>query len=158
MNYSVDGLRYQWGGGKLFVNDNIHILITLGDDYAEELSDYKWFCFDGEPKAMFIATDRFAKGEETKFDFYDADFNHLPFTNGHPNVTMPITKPAGFEEMKLLAAKLSKGMPHVKVDLYDVKGHIYFGELTLFHWSGMVPFDSEKRDRTFGDWIELPSK
>lgn len=126
------------------------------EDAGGELSDYKWFCFDGEPKAMFIATDRFAKGEETKFDFYDVDFNHLPFTNGHPNATKPITKPIGFDEMKELARKLSKGLPQVRVDFYDVNSHIYFGELTFFHWSGMKPFEPQDWDYKFGEWIKLP--
>ena len=123
---------------------------------VDELSDYKWFCFDGEPKAMFIATDRFVKGEETKFDFYDMDFNHLPFTNGHPNASKPISKPAGFETMKELARKLSRGIPHVRVDFYDVNEHIYFGELTFFHWSGTMPFEPEEWDYKFGEWLKLP--
>lgn len=123
---------------------------------SDELSDYKWFCFDGEPKAMFIATDRFAEGEETKFDFYDMDFNHLPFTNGHPNSSKPISKPAGFETMKELARKLSTGIPHVRVDFYDVNGHIYFGELTFFHWSGTMLFEPEEWDYKFGEWLKLP--
>lgn len=123
---------------------------------VDELSDYKWFCFDGEPKAMFIATDRFAEGEETKFDFYDMDFNHLPFTNGHPNASKPISKPAGFGTMKELARKLSRGIPHVRVDFYDVNGQIYFGELTFFHWSGTMPFEPEEWDYKFGEWLMLP--
>lgn len=127
-------------------------------DDGEELKDYKWFCFDGEPKAMFVATDRFTKGEETKFDFYDADFNHLPFTNGHPNATKKIEKPRGFEEMKALAAKLSKGIPQVRIDFYDINGKIYFGEITFFHWSGMKPFDPIEWDYKFGEWIHLPAK
>lgn len=123
---------------------------------SNELSDYKWFCFNGEPKAMFIATDRFARGEETKFDFYDTEFNHLPFTNGHPNAKKTIVKPKGFEEMMQLARKLSEGIPHVRVDLYDINGKIYFGEMTFFHWSGTKPFVPQEWDYKFGSWIELP--
>ena len=126
------------------------------EDESGELKDYKFFCFDGEAKAMFIATDRSNPKEETKFDFYDMDFNHLPFTNGHPNATKTIEKPRGFEEMKNLAAKLSKGIPHVRVDLYDINGHIYFGEMTFSHWSGLVPFVPAEWDTTFGSWIKLP--
>lgn len=127
----------------------------MSDD-SGELTDYKFFCFDGTPTYMFVATDRFAKGEETKFDFYDMDFNHLPFTNGHPNASKYIERPAGFEEMKGLAAKLSKGIPHVRVDFYDINGKVYFGELTFFHWSGMVPFVPFEWDLIFGNCIELP--
>ena len=93
---------------------------------------------------------------EVKFDFFDADFNHLPFTNGHPNSSRPVLKPCGFEKMKELAAKLSVGQPHLRVDFYDIDGKIYFGELTFYHWSGMMPFDPEEWDYTFGSWIKLP--
>lgn len=126
------------------------------DESGYELKDYKWFCFDGEPKAMFIATDRSNKNEEVKFDFFDTDFIHLPFKNGHPLATKPIAKPAGFEKMKEIAAILSKGEPHVRVDLYDVNGKIYFGELTFFHFSGLMPFEPEEWDYEFGRWIKLP--
>lgn len=63
------------------------------DESGYELKDYKFFCFDGIPKAMYIASDRNVSGEETKFDFFDMDFHHLPFTNGHPNADRIFTPP-----------------------------------------------------------------
>lgn len=125
------------------------------DESGDELKDYKFFCFDGEPKLLYIATDRSCEGEETKFDFFDMDFNHLSMRNGHPNSPRPIACPPSFEKMKALAAKLSKGQPHVRVDLYDVNGQVYFGELTFYHWSGVVPFEPEEWDYTLGSWIKL---
>ncbi|MBR2309186.1 MAG: glycosyl transferase [Oscillospiraceae bacterium] len=130
----------------------------MEDNQTRELRDYKFFCFDGEVKALFIASDRQTEGEETKFDFFDAEYNHLPFINGHPNAKTPPEKPQCFEEMKELAAKLSKGIPHLRVDFYEVDGKIYFGELTFSHWSGLVPFEPEQWDYTFGSWITLPPK
>lgn len=127
--------------------------MTNGDG---ELRDYKFFCFDGVPRVMFIASDRFNKEEETKFDFFDMEFNHLPFRNGHPNATRPIERPAEFDEMRMLASKLSKGIPQVRVDFYDVNGQIYFGEMTFFHTSGFVKFDPEEWDYKIGEMIELP--
>ena len=126
------------------------------DESGYELKDYKFFCFDGRVKALFVAKDRQKVGEETKFDFFDENFNHLPFTNGHPNSEPPYFKPDGFEEMKTLAEKLSKDIPHVRVDFYNINGKIYFGELTFFHWSGLVPFEPEEWDYIFGSWIDLP--
>lgn len=126
------------------------------DPEFDDLRDYKFFCFDGEPKVMFIASDRQKEGEETKFDFFDMNFNHLPFTNGHPNAKVLPKKPIKFEEMKVLAAKLSAGIPHVRVDFYEVNGQIYFGEMTYSHWGGMMPFDPEEWDYTLGSWITLP--
>ncbi len=136
---------------------------VLAEQYMEdaethELRDYKFFCFDGEPRALFIATERQNPNEETKFDFFDMDYNHLDIRNGHDNAAIPPQKPLLFEEMKELARKLSKGMPHLRVDFYEVNGQIYFGELTLSHWSGMMPFEPEKWDEIFGSWLTLPDR
>lgn len=130
----------------------------MEDKSSNELKDYKFFCFEGDPKAMFIASERGDETRETKFDFYDMNFKHLPFINGHPNSDTNISKPLGFEEMKHLASILSKDIPHIRVDFYDINGKIYFGELTLFHWSGLMPFEPESWDYTFGEWIKLPNK
>lgn len=123
------------------------------DESGTELKDYKFFCFDGEPKMLFIATDR---PFDTRFDFFDTNFNHLPFKQGHPLAAKEIKKPAGFDKMLDLSRKLSKGFPHVRVDLYDINGHIYFGELTFFHFSGNVPFEPEEWDYKVGEWLKLP--
>ena len=123
------------------------------DESGTELKDYKFFCFDGEPKMLFVATDR---PFDTRFDFFDMDWNHLPFKQGHPLATKEIKKPAGFEKMKEIARKLSKGFPHVRVDLYDINGQIYFGELTFFHFSGNVPFEPKEWDYKIGEWLHLP--
>ena len=66
-------------------------------DSNGELNDYKFFCFNGQPKMLFIASDR---GIDTRFDFFDMDFNHLPFEQGHPNSTKVLKKPDGFDHMK----------------------------------------------------------
>ena len=124
------------------------------DESGTELKDYKFFCFDGKCKMLFIATDRSIN--DVKFDFFDTDFNHLPFVQGHPWTTKKITKPAGFEKMIALAEELSKGYPHIRVDLYDINGKIYFGELTFFHFSGNVPFKPEEWDYKIGEWLKLP--
>lgn len=126
----------------------------MEDSITEDLRDYKFFAFDGEVKALFIATERQTEGE-TKFDFFDSDFNHLNFTNGHPNAEKMPLKPQNFDLMKTLAAELSRGIPHVRVDFYEVNGKVYFGEMTFSHWSGMMPFDPEEWDYKFGNWIKL---
>jgi hypothetical protein len=125
------------------------------DESGTELKDYKFFCFNGKCKMLFIATDR---PVDTRFDFYDTQFKHLPFKQGHPLASKEIKKPKGFEKMVEIAEKLGKGFPHVRVDLYDINGQIYFGELTFFHFSGNVPFEPAIWDRTIGDWLELPKQ
>lgn len=130
----------------------------MEDSSTADLRDYKFFAFDGVAKALFIATDRQTEGEETKFDFFDMEFKHMPFTNGHPNSTILPDKPKHFDEMKNIAEILSKNIPHLRVDFYEVNGRAYIGELTFAHWSGMMPFNPEMWDYTFGDWIKLPDK
>lgn len=123
----------------------------MGDD----LPDYKFFCSDGKVRFMFIATDRNKPGEEVKFDFFDAAFNHLDVKNGHPNAEVTPSKPAGFEKMMELASRLSEGIPQVRIDFYEKDGNIYFGEYTFCHFGGFVPFEPDSMDYRFGEWIEL---
>ena len=126
------------------------------DESGYELKDYKIFCFNGKAKAMFIATDRGDTNTETKFDFYDMEFNHLPLINGHPNSMVEIKKPKCLDHMIELAEKLSQGIPQVRVDFYEIDGKVYFGEITFFHWSGFKKFEPEEWDYKFGSWIDLP--
>lgn len=134
----------------------------IAEEYMEdtndgELRDYKIFAFDGCAKALFIATDRSV--HSPKFDFFDMDFNCLHIKQvGHPNADVLPHKPEKLAEMKELADILSKGLPQVRVDFYEVNGKVYFGELTFFNNSGFVPFEPEEWDYTFGEWIKLPKE
>ena len=151
--------NYYWMGREWPYKDVKPRIIAepyLEDTKTAELRDYKFFCFDGVAKALFIATDRQNVGEDTKFDFYDMDFRHLDIKNGHDNAGIPPAKPETFEKMKHYAEILSQNIPHLRVDFYEVNGKTYFGELTFSHWSGFVPFEPKKWDEIFGSWIKLP--
>ena len=153
-NYFLEGREWPYKNVKPRI---------LAEAYMEnfkthDLRDYKFFAFDGKTKLLFVATDRQKEEEEVKFDFYDIEFNHLPIKNGHPNSNCSIQKPESFDEMVRIADKLSEGIPHVRVDFYEVDGRPYVGELTLSHFSGIVPFEPEEWDRRMGDWIILPTK
>lgn len=126
----------------------------MEDHIDGELRDYKFFCFDGEPKAMFVASDR--ASDNVKFDYFDLNFNHLDIKQKYPHAEQPLRKPVTFEKMIELSKALSKGFPHVRVDFYEVDGQLYFGELTFYHFSGFMPFEPNKWDKIFGDWIKLP--
>ena len=126
----------------------------MEDHIDGELRDYKFFCFDGEPKAMFVASDR--ASDNVKFDYFDLNFNHLDIKQKYPHAEQPLRKPVTFEKMIELSKVLSKGFPHVRVDFYEVDGQLYFGELTFYHFSGFMPFEPNKWDKIFGDWIKLP--
>ena len=126
------------------------------DESGYELKDYKFYTFNGVVKALLIVTDR--QSGNTKLDYFDAEYNHLPFTRGQPNSNKEIPKPKSFEEMKLLVEKLSEGLCEARVDFYDINGKIYFGEITFFPAGGFNPFEPEEWDYTLGSWIQLPKK
>ena len=125
----------------------------IGDDPL----DYKFFCFDGEPRYMFVASDRSSETEETKFDFFDMEFNRLDIVNGHPNSAAPLDRPEHWEEMKSLARTLSAGLRHVRVDFYEIDGQVYFGEYTFYHWGGFVPFGTPEQDKFAGSFLKIDS-
>lgn len=146
-------------GGREWAYKNVKPRIIaeafMVDDSGIGLKDYKFFCFGGSMKSLFVATERGVKGVDVKFDFFDENYVHMPFKHGHENATLMPSKPVNFNEMKQLAEKLSQGFRHVRVDLYNVNGRVYFGEMTFYHHCGFVPFTPEKWDYTFGGWLDI---
>lgn len=129
---------------------------VMAEPFLEgEVNDYKFFCFNGTPELMFVATDRFDGSTETKFDFFDMEYRHLDLRNGHPNAPEPPAMPRCFGEMKRLAGILSQGIPQVRVDFYEVGGRVYFGEYTFYHWGGFMPFDPDEADYRIGELFKL---
>lgn len=125
----------------------------MEDEYGE-LRDYKFYCFDGVPKVMLVASNRYTNHN---FNYFDMNFNVLPITSimgTRSDIT--IERPVNFEEMKEVASKLSTGFTHVRVDLYNSGGKVLFGELTLYDSSGYDNLNSEEWNRLFGDWINMP--
>lgn len=125
----------------------------LSDNINNSLLDYKFYCFNGVPKILVLSSGR---NEMLSFDYYDMDFNHLPFQQGGPNSSKPLSCPINFDKMKQISGILSQNLPHVRVDFYEVGGKVYFGELTFFDSSGMAAFTPEEWDYKFGEWIQLP--
>lgn len=126
----------------------------MEDEATQELRDYKFFCFDGKVKFMFIASNRQGEGE-TYFDFYTLDFEKINVKNGHPNAPYKIEKPVNFEKMIKLSERLSKGIKHVRVDWYEINRSIYFGEMTFYHNGGFVPFVPNEWDDEFGKYLKV---
>lgn len=125
--------------------------MTNGD--GEDLNDYKLMCFNGKVKTTFVCSDRFSK-DGLKVTFYDTDWRRMPFERHYPVSKTEINKPQTYEEMVILAEKLSFGIPFVRVDFYEINGNIYFGELTFFPGSGYEEFTPEEWDKTLGNWIK----
>lgn len=119
-----------------------------------DLKDYKVMCFNGKPELLFVCSDRWT---ELKVDFFDLDWNRLPFTRSHPLSSTPLEKPATFHQMVDLAAKLAAPFPFVRVDFYEVQGRALFGEMTFYPGSGMERFDPVEWDYKLGALLTLPA-
>lgn len=131
---------------------------VFAEEYLEDetgyLMDYKFMCFNGEPKFVHICPDR-NLGGPIHFDYYDLDWNKLPFTIEHPNSEIIVAKPKSFDKMLEYSRILSKNIPLARIDFYEVKGQPYFGEITFYPYSGMERFDKEEWNKTLGSWINL---
>lgn len=124
----------------------------LDDHTGNELRDYKFWCFSGNPTYMYCTI----KGKNIFENFYDMDFNPVMIDHGFPRHQPEFERPANFEMMKQLAATLSKGIPFVRVDFFDVDGKVYFGEFTFYDWGGLRPFGSYEMDLKLGALLQLP--
>lgn len=114
--------------------------------------DYKYHCFHGEPKHIQIDRDRFTNHT---LNFYDLEWNRLPFGLWYPQAEEDLPKPKNLEVMTQLARTLAQGFKFVRVDFYNVNGQIYFGEMTFYPCNGFGVFDPIKKDFEFGSWIRL---
>ena len=122
----------------------------------KDLPDYKFFCFNGEPKYCQVISGR---GTKMCIDFFDYEWRHQPFHEPHnyPFADIEPEKPRNLEKMWQAAARLAEGKPFSRIDFYDVADKVYFGEITFFPTSGMGGFDPDDWDTKFGEWITLPS-
>lgn len=128
------------------------------ENSVEGLIDYKFYCFNGEPKYLYIS-EGLDNHSTAKISFLTTNWEFSPFRRSDykPFEKLP-KKPSQFDEMVEYAKLLSKDIPFLRVDLYEINNKIYFSELTFFPSTGMMPFEPKEWDRTFGDWIDLPPK
>lgn len=129
----------------------------MEDDETTELRDYKFFCFNGEVKCLYVSSNSHTAHQ--KLQFFDSEYKPIDCkrTDYEEYVSLP-AKPINFDKMVEIAKKLSANIPHVRIDLYEVNSKIYFGECTFYTGSGYIPFEKYEWDLKFGSWIELPSK
>jgi hypothetical protein len=124
------------------------------DESGTELKDYKFMCFNGKAKCLFVCLNRNLGG--LNVDFYDMNWNRMPFERHYPSSNKIIKKPINFNMMVAFAEKISKDMPFARIDFYEVNGRLYFGEITFYPGNGFEEFSPEVYDELLGDWISLP--
>lgn len=131
----------------------------IAEEYMEdqngELPDYKFMCFEGKPYCCWVDQGRFTNHTR---DIFDLNWNLLPFTEHFPNSGNPISRPCNFDKMVAMATTLSSGLSHVRVDLYNIDGTIYFGELTFCESSGFCEIKPDEYDLKLGELWKIPIK
>jgi len=117
--------------------------------------DYKFFCFNGKVKFVQVDYDRF--GEHTR-NLYDRRLNQLACSYLYPNCKKDMQSPSNYEEMVKVAEKISAGLDFIRVDLFNVSGKIYFGELTNYPENGYGIFTPKEYDLKFGSYWKIDDK
>jgi hypothetical protein len=124
----------------------------MEDGTGEELRDYKFWCFNGVPKIVYCSV----KNDNIWENYYDVNFTPLDINHGFPRAKQEIEKPDTFEDMKSIIGKFALQMPFVRVDFYEIRGRVYFGEFTCYDFAGLKQFQDIEQDNMLGDMIKLP--
>lgn len=146
-NYYIQSREWVYKG----VKPRIIAEELLEDNTFVDLVNYKFWCFNGEPRLMYITV----KTDDIWENFYDMDFRPIDITHGFRKYEGEIKKPETFEQMKVIARKLSAGIPHVRVDLYQIQGQVKFSELTFYDWGGFKPISPMEWNYKIGSWLDL---
>ncbi len=112
-----------------------------------DLQDYKFLCFDGEIKYIWVDTGRYHVHKRTIFD---TDWNKQNWQQHVYDAENDLQEPANFEEMKAVVRELAAGFDHVRVDLYNASGKIYFGEMTFTNGGGFEKYYPDEMDYVLG--------
>jgi len=127
---------------------------------TQTLLNYKFYCFNGEPRFLYVGTDDISKGLKGKLrlSFFDLEWNTPPFyRKDHQPLPIHVKAPESLNEMIKIARILSNSIPFVRVDLYWVNHRILFSEMTFYPGAGYGFFSPEKWELQLGDWIKLPN-
>lgn len=154
---SLKGSYYHSGREWPYLNIKPRI---IAEEYIGDIEkvpeDYKFYTFNGEIDSVMICKDR-DKGYPNFF-FYDMEWNRLVYQNEEPKIDKPIEKPENFDRMIDIVNILSKDFVQIRVDLYNINGKIYFGELTFFNQSGFDTDITYDTDAYWGSKFELPER
>ena len=150
-------LTREWNYKK--IKPQITVEKVVRDSEGNLPLDYKFMCFNGEPKLLFLDVGLFDEkmiyNHEYPRNIYDMDFNLLPVKETRDNYLGYVEKPKNWEKMKEIAKELSNPFPFCRVDLYNVDGQIYFGEITFYHGGGCNDIQPKEWDLKLGSWIDL---
>lgn len=123
---------------------------------GSDINDYKIQCFHGKADNILVCVERYSE-TGVKYHYFDREWNYLPYSNqkGIDLSDVNIERPELLPEMLRVAERLSKGIPALRVDLYETQGKVYFGEMTFFPGSGFDKTITTEADRIMGEKMLL---
>ncbi len=127
----------------------------MEDESTHNIPDYRFFCFNGKVKCINVDMGRCIG--EVKVNSYDTEWNQIPCQHNHDNYNGVIQRPSNLDEMIETAELLAQyvGNPFTRIDLYNINGKIYFGEITFYPVGGMGYIKPYEYDLLFGSWLDL---
>ena len=149
-----ENFAYRFGETNYqFIKPCIYCEEYLDDGSGMQPVDWKFLCFNGEPKILMVCTER-ATG--AKFMFTDLEYNNLHLTakGHHYGGTLP-PKPDTLDAMAQIARELAADFPFVRVDIYDIKGKLYIGELTFSPLGCAIDYITTDGLQMMGDWLDI---
>lgn len=161
MNYALKQNPYWYSREWNYKNIDRKITVEkiIRDKNGKLPTDYKFMCFNGEPKLLFLDIGLIDENNVYNHNYprniYDMDFNLMPFIETRENYKGVIEKPENWKQMVEIARKLSEPFPFCRVDLYNVDGKVYFGEITFYHGGGCNDIQPEEWDLKVGSWIDI---
>ena len=132
--------------------------LLVQETHKDYLRDYKWYCFDGDPKFCQVIQDRESK--ET-IDFFDSEWRHQEFVGLNPAAGPAAVAPSRPDNLEIqikIAKELSRNIPFSRIDLYSINKKTYFGEITFYPASGIGSFTPKKYNNVLGELLVLPCK
>lgn len=163
MNYALRQNPYWFSREWNYKNVPRRIVVekVIRDSQGRLPVDYKFMCFDGEPRLLFLdiglIDDNNIYNHKYPRNIYDMDFNLMPFKETRDNYEGLVEKPKNWTRMIQIARKLSSPFPFCRVDLYNIDGQVYFGEITFYHGGGCNDIRPEEWDLRLGSWINIDS-
>lgn len=131
---------------------------TKDENKSSSAIDYKIWCFNGEPHYIWACKNRVV-GQHTEVALFDLEWNYLPeksiFNEHYREQDELVTKPKNLDEMIMVAKTLSKSFPVVRIDLYNINGRIYFGEMTFTSLGGTMDFYTPECLMEMGSMIDI---
>lgn len=130
----------------------------MSDGNEEGLLDYKFYCFNSKPEFLYVS-EGLDNHDTAKIGFFDKNFNMCEFgRNDYLKFAKLPKKPNNFNKMLKIARKLAEGLDFLRVDLYEIDGKVYFGELTFTPNAGLMKFDPPEWDEKVGKMLKLRTK